>query len=77
MDADRGLESSPTPLLYTLKGIIFSKTGHYRAALDAYNDALKLDPGNKIALHNLAVLYYNMNRLDKAEETRKKLEQIE
>jgi len=74
MDADHALESFPTPLLYTLKGIIFCKTGHYDAAMDAYNDALKLDPGNKIALHNLAVLYYNMNKIDKAEEIRKKLE---
>lgn len=60
-------------MLYMLKGIIFSKTGHYRAALYAYNDALKLDPGNKIALYNLAVLYYNMNHLAQAEALMEKI----
>jgi protein O-mannosyl-transferase len=75
--ADRALESVPTPMLYTLKGIIFAKTGHYRAAINAYNDALKLDPRNKTAMHNLSVLYYNINQLDKAEELRKRIERIE
>ncbi len=77
MDLDRALESSPTPMLYTLKGIIFAKTGHYRAAINAYNDALKLDPRNKAALHNLAVLYYNINDLAQAEVIMEKEDQLE
>ncbi len=70
------LSIRPTPRLYTFAGIIFGKTGDYRAALKAFDAALKLDPDDKMALHNLSVLYYNMNQLEKAYEVRKRLEQL-
>ena len=70
------LSVKPSPQLYTLCGITYGKVGLYNQAIEAFNAALKLDPGFLIALHNLEVAYLNTNRPDKAAEVARRIKEI-
>ena len=37
-------------------------------AIDAFQDVLKMDPGNTTAIASIAQIYYNMKKFDKAKE---------
>ena len=54
------LEDPETPSFYYSKGLIHQKSGNYRKAIDAYKNAVNLDPSRQMAYVNIATCYYNI-----------------
>jgi tetratricopeptide (TPR) repeat protein len=46
-------------------------------AIDAFKEVLKVDPNNKAALGNIAQIYYEMQKFDKAKEYQERLLKID
>jgi tetratricopeptide (TPR) repeat protein len=66
-DIDKGLQylqlaekqQSNNPSIYFAKGTLFEKSGNNEKALEAYNQAISVDPNYFNAWFNIGALYYN------------------
>ncbi|MCX7737862.1 MAG: tetratricopeptide repeat protein [Hydrogenothermaceae bacterium] len=50
------------------EGINYYKMGNYEKALSSFEEVLKTEPQNSVALSNLGFIYYKMGNLSKAKE---------
>ncbi len=62
-------ELAPHPLLLATRGAILNAMERFEAALEALQQAIAADPGNEIALTNLAYAQRRLNRADLATAT--------
>jgi tetratricopeptide (TPR) repeat protein len=64
---EKGLQTNNrSPYLLNLKGMIYYKTYQDKKAEQAYKSALKADKNFGIALINLGILYYTIQKYDRA-----------
>ena len=63
---DRALARHPTAALHNARGMSLRQLGHVRYAMDAYRDALALQPGYPEALSNLGNVLRDLERDDEA-----------
>ncbi|HTY44964.1 MAG TPA: tetratricopeptide repeat protein [Patescibacteria group bacterium] len=62
------LAAGPTPQMYILAGISFGKLQVYPQAVRALKAARALDPSDRRALYNLAVIYEKLKQYDNADK---------
>jgi serine/threonine protein kinase/tetratricopeptide (TPR) repeat protein len=62
----RALELSPTPKAYANLGFFYYREQKYAEAAEAYQQALKLDPGSHLTHHNLGDVLQRLGRRDDA-----------
>lgn len=63
------LHTTEISVVYNNLGICFEKQQLYKEAIDSYNNAIKINPGEDLAYSNLALLYdEKFNKIDKAEK---------
>jgi len=63
----------PNDAAFVNLGVSYSSLGQYDKAVVATLEALRIDPENYVAYANLMALYINMNRLDDARATYRKM----
>ncbi|MEQ9425693.1 MAG: tetratricopeptide repeat protein [Cyclobacteriaceae bacterium] len=67
-DLDKvGLAFPDTSTVYFAKGLVYSKSGHYKLSLDEFMSASEIDPNNIEIPINLATAYYYLNDFENAE----------
>jgi tetratricopeptide (TPR) repeat protein len=73
---DNEISASPSSNLYALAGIAFSQVKKCQLAIDAFDEAIRLDAQNPFALYNMAIVYKICGKLDKAEVIMRKFETL-
>ncbi|MCO6438338.1 MAG: tetratricopeptide repeat protein [Phycisphaerae bacterium] len=63
------------PAAWANLGVIRARTGHVKEAIDAYQQALAIDPLNAVAAANLGQLYESMGNIRAAEQAYKAAEE--